>query len=223
MKFLSDRMTSASGSIGGTTFSHNRFGMYTRARRVPVNPNTTAQQLARNSLATASAAWRALTAPQRAAWEAYAAATPVTNSLGQTVFLSGAQQYVASASFFLQVNGGAVTDAPTNPGRIAIGSPTIVIDASASTIVIASVASAVDQAVIVQLGDAVSAGVSFFAGPYQTRGFDTPAAGTFTINTAKGRGGTLFIAGHRIPYRLAGVDIEGRLSTIATGIATVVS
>ena len=40
MLFKSAAFTQASGSVGGLTFAHNRGGMYTRARSIPVNPKT---------------------------------------------------------------------------------------------------------------------------------------------------------------------------------------
>lgn len=83
-----------SGSVAGVTSSRNRFGQYRRTRAVPVNPNTTAQQSARDRLSAFSAGWRALTDLQRAAWESYALEHPVTDSLGQVSTLSGSQVYV---------------------------------------------------------------------------------------------------------------------------------
>ena len=226
MKFLSDRMTSASGSIGGSTFSHNRFGMYTRARRVPVNPNTTFQQSQRDAFSSASALWRTISDAERASWEAYAAATPVVNSLGQTVFLSGSQQFVASASLALRFGMSTTNVAPVTPGRAALGMPTLVLDASANTGVAASFDAAAENATVgIFLGDPVSAGVSFFAGPYQLRGSGTVTAGTFTVATIGGRGGMALIAGQRIPFRMAGLlDTENnRLTQVVSGIVTVVA
>lgn len=222
MLFLSDRFTSASGSIGGTTFSHNRFGMYTRARRMPVNPNTASQQDARNAFASGSAAWRDLTEAQRDAWDVYAAATPVTNRLGQTVFLTGQQQFVASYSLVTRLGGTAPADGPTTPGRQPIGTPTVVIDASTPSFVASGLDAALDTGRVgAFVGPPQSAGVAFFAGPYQLIGSAEPLAGVLTINAAAGRNGQAFASGQIIPYRLAGHDADNRLSTIASGFAVV--
>lgn len=227
MKFLSESMTSASGSIGGVTYSHNRSGMYRRARRVPVNPNTTFQQSQRDAFTTASAAWRAITSGQRAAWEAYATATPITNPLGQTIFQTGAQAFTGLNSLLLRLGVPQQDDAPSTPGRQALGMPTIVVDNSASTAVIASIDAAVDGGVVgLFLGDLVSAGVSFFAGPYQLRGSGTPAAGTFTIATLSGRNGSALTTGGRLPFRMVGVAADGallRLTQVMSGITTIVA
>lgn len=223
MLILSDRFTSASGSIGGTTASHNRFGLYVRARRVPVNPNTAAQQAQRNAFGTYSGTWRTLTEAQRDAWEAYAAATPVTNRLGQTVFLSGQQSFVAAASLAARLGGAVPLAAPPTPGHVPIGVPTIVIDASALSVAIALLDAAADGEIGVFVGDPQSAGVKFFAGPYQLIGAASPTAGAFTLTPVSGRNGLAFATGQRIPYRIRGVDQNGALTTVATGITTVVA
>ncbi len=83
-----------SGSIGGTVYSRNRGGAYIRNRAIPVDPNTTAQQNARAILSNQSQAWQGLTDSQRAAWSNWAKQNPVTNTLGNSILLSGHQAYV---------------------------------------------------------------------------------------------------------------------------------
>ena len=87
-----------SGSVAGQTSSRNRFGQYRRSRAIPVNPNTTAQQASRDDFSAASQAWRGLTQAQRDAWAAFAATRPRTNSLGQTIYLTGHQTFVSLRS-----------------------------------------------------------------------------------------------------------------------------
>lgn len=217
-------MTSASGSVGGVTYSHGKGGMYMRARRVPVNPNTPAQQESRNAFASAAATWRSISEAQRVAWAAYAAATPITNALGDTIHLSGFGQFVASTAFGLLCDESPTSyeDAPLIAGRSAIGNLTVVLDASASTIVV----SAIDGSpahVAVFIGDPQSEGVTFFKGPYQLRGQDNPTAGTLTIATASGRNGLPFVAGQILPVRVRGIGSDGRLTTEWSGLVTVVA
>lgn len=95
MKIKSALLTSMSGSIGGLTGSHNAGGLYLRARRVPVNPNTAQQQEVRNAMAIVSTYWRdTLTAAQRTAWRSYAAASPLVDSLGDSRPVSGNAMFV---------------------------------------------------------------------------------------------------------------------------------
>lgn len=92
MKFLD---VPQSGSIAGTTHSHNRAGQYTRNRRAPVQPRTARQTTIRAQFGANSSAWAALTGSQQAAWVAFADSFPITDSLGQTIKLTGHQMYVA--------------------------------------------------------------------------------------------------------------------------------
>lgn len=116
-----------SGSVAGVTSSRNRFGQYRRTRAIPVNPNTTAQQNARDRLSAFSAAWRGLTQLQRDAWDSYALEHPVTDSLGQTSTLSGSQVYVGvnSAMFAAGFAAGVVVP----PVGAAPAAPVITLDA----------------------------------------------------------------------------------------------
>jgi len=89
--------TQISGSAGGTTWSHNRFGAYKRNRSVPVNPNTDRQVAIRNLTRALSIAWATeLTQAQRDAWELYAANVSWVNKLGQSVLLTGLNHFVRS-------------------------------------------------------------------------------------------------------------------------------
>lgn len=95
MKFRSQVFTAVSGSIGGITYSHNSGGLYTRGRATPTNPNTAAQQQARNAVSAMSTRWnQTLTPAQRAGWETYAVNTPLTDVFGDPLQLSGQQMYV---------------------------------------------------------------------------------------------------------------------------------
>lgn len=87
----------ARGSIGGSTFSRNRGGMYIRNRATPTNTITLARTQARALFATVSAAWQtALTPTQRAAWNAWAEFAPEAeslNKLGDTIRIGGKAAY----------------------------------------------------------------------------------------------------------------------------------
>jgi hypothetical protein len=92
-------VTAMSGSIGGSTYARNRFGYYLRPRTKPVNPNSTGQELMRSTMAHLTELWHStITAPQRIAWATYAAAVPSKNRLGETIYLTGFNQFVRSNS-----------------------------------------------------------------------------------------------------------------------------
>lgn len=89
--------TQISGSAGGTTWSHNRYGAYKRNRSIPVNTNTDRQVAIRNFIKSLTIAWQTiLTQDQRDAWEVYAANVAWVNHLGQSVYLTGLNHYCRS-------------------------------------------------------------------------------------------------------------------------------
>lgn len=120
MLFKSNLLAQASGSLGGTVFSRNRGGMYTRSRSVPTNPNTGAQAAVRANLAMCSQAWMLLSDANRSAWATYAANVAMTNRLGDTVFLTGQQMYLRTNCVRVQCGLTPVDTGPTtyNLGEI---------------------------------------------------------------------------------------------------------
>ena len=102
------------GSIGGTTFARNASGNYARNRTVPVDPNTSYQQVMRSVISILTERWReTLTAAQRTAWATYAAAVAMENRLGEVIHLSGFNHYIRSNSVLLQISQSPVDDGPT--------------------------------------------------------------------------------------------------------------
>lgn len=129
MKFKSTVIASASGSIGGTTYSRNRGGMYMRTRAVPTNPNSDAQQANRAAFAAMAIAWQSLTSTQRAAWKTYADNVSVVNTLGDPIFLTGQQMFVRCNSMRVYWGLAVVEDGPTtfnigDLGEVALESAT---------------------------------------------------------------------------------------------------
>jgi hypothetical protein len=109
-----------SGSLAGTTASHNRAGQYLRNRRTPVNPVGTGRRAAiRTAFGAAAKYYASLTGPQQAAWTSYAASFPITDALGQTITLTGQQMCVSINTQLLNC-GGALT--PTPPASNAVAS-----------------------------------------------------------------------------------------------------
>lgn len=101
-----------SGSQASTTASRNRFGQYLRNRRAPVNVNSVRQQEVRASFAAGSLAWAELTEVQRDAWRTYASGITRTDSLGQSINLTGFQTFVGQYTLNLDVGIAAPTAPP---------------------------------------------------------------------------------------------------------------
>lgn len=96
-------VTDGSGKLGGHVYSKNRGGNYVRTNRVPSNPRTAAQVLARSRFGQASAGWRSLTENQRAAWAEFADSNPYSDSFGQQKHLSASSAYTRSSNNLLIV------------------------------------------------------------------------------------------------------------------------
>lgn len=113
MKFKSPVYSQASGSIAGITYSHNRGGMYTRARAIPTDPQSPQQMAIRGFVAALTSLWNnVLTGPQRVAWDTYADAVTLLNPLGEPINIGGLAHYVRSNVPRLQNGYGRVDDGP---------------------------------------------------------------------------------------------------------------
>lgn len=114
MKFKSPLFTQTSGSIGGSTFSRNRGGLYIRARASPVNPNTPQQQVVRADFAQLASRWSGLLSQvQRDAWDLYALNVLLPDRLGEPRNAGGLGMYQRSNIPRLQAGLPRVDAAPT--------------------------------------------------------------------------------------------------------------
>jgi len=154
---------SASGSIGGTVFSRNRYGPYTRVRAIPVNPNTLAQQNARSRFSTFSQAWQILTAPQQLAWKNWAAENPVINTLGQQQQLTGHSAYVGLNTRLAQAGDTAIDLPPLSPAPVSLVTLTATWDIGAGDfqLVFTATPLAADDRLWVQAAVVNSAGITY--------------------------------------------------------------
>ena len=94
MKYLATNWSNARGSVGATTYSQNRGGLYAKSRTNPTQPQTPAQQLAQAAFKACVAAWgNTLNQTQRNGWILYGQTNPVVNQLGTSVILSGLNMF----------------------------------------------------------------------------------------------------------------------------------
>ena len=159
MKFLG---VPSSGSIAGTTSSHNRAGQYTRNRRAPVQPVGTGRRaFIRSSFSAASKAWQALTAANQMAWASYAASHPITDALGQSITLTGHQMFVSCATQLLNCGSALPTTPPASAAVFSAGVPTFTaVHAGAVTVTPVGGGGAADF-LLIAFSAPVSGGVSF--------------------------------------------------------------
>jgi hypothetical protein len=115
MRYLSPFLSDARGKLGGTVFSRNPYGRYTRAKTAPIQPRTTSQQAGRSLFATIAAEWRGLTPAARTAWGKYAAQLTQTDSLGQKSVPSGFQTFCRNSRYAEALGAATLPSPPTTP------------------------------------------------------------------------------------------------------------
>lgn len=173
---LGGGVASASGSMGGMTFSRNAGGAYIRNRAVPVNPNSTFQQVLRGYVAQLTSLWSTtLTQAQRDGWEAYNVNVLLPNSLGDQRSIGALAHYVRSNVSRLQASEPRVDTAPvlfnlgdyTQPTITSITAPTALSLAFDNT---DDWANEDDAALLVYGARGYNATINYFKGPYRYAG-----------------------------------------------------
>ena len=159
MKILSDP---SSGSIAGVTHSHNRAGQYTRSRRAPVQTVGTGRKgIIKAAFGAASSAWAALTPAVQAAWTGYANGHPYTDSLGQSIKLTGHQMYVAVNAMLINCGAAQSAAIPVTDAVFAAGFTAFTAVHAGALTLTPSGAGAVTDYLLVSLSAPQSGGRSF--------------------------------------------------------------
>lgn len=232
VKFLSQVYTAVSGSVNGLTYSRNRYGMYTRGRATPVNPQSTRQTAVRTAFAAMVVYWsETLTAAERAAWDTYAANTPVTDALGQTQYLTGQSMFIRANSIRQRLGLSIIDAAPTSYD---LGEPpTNVVSVTVAggiltlTFDVGGAGTSTTATKLVRIGVAQNAGRTFFAGPYQLAITGSCAAAVSQLVMAPTLAGADWLADYqpsvadRIPFDIRFLYDDGRLSVAHREIITI--
>lgn len=117
----SEMMSQASGTIGGTTYSHGVSGLQRQAAQNRSNTATNRQLAVRSVFASLAYAWKSvLTDTQRLAWHNYARLTPTTGRFGDSLVLSGSNMFTRCNAIRLQAGLTRVDDGPTQPGLVSL-------------------------------------------------------------------------------------------------------
>lgn len=104
------------GSVGGNTFSQNRFGAYIRRRSVPTISTTDPAQVSKTALQFVTQQWAQIDPGARNAWRNFAQQFPVTDSMGQQIFLTGHQWFVKLNCRLRRIPGPIEPSPPDTPG-----------------------------------------------------------------------------------------------------------
>lgn len=216
MKYKGTLITDASGSLNGVVFSHNTMGAYIRQRVTPTNRNTQAQQQIRGSMANAHAHWLGFPQATRDAWDAYAAGTPITDKLGNTVYLPGRLMFIRDYMLRVPRGLGLPPVVVHTMGLATLTVPTITVTSP----VTGTIAFTPTDPWCAKTGGwlrafvsiAKGTGINWFRGPYTgsvcvqgVTGAPPASPLAFTMPSA-------FAVGQKCFYRCIATDEEGRLS-----------
>lgn len=219
MKFLGPP---SSGSIAGTTSSHNRAGQYTRNRRTPVNPIGTGRRaLVRANFSASSSAWAALTFSEQAAWGAYADAHPIVDKLGQSIKLTGHQMYVSINANLQNANQGISSVPPLSSAVYSASGSTVAVLTDGTVIVEASGTGVAADFLLIALSQVKSGGVAFNKTFWQASVEAGDVSDPFDVSQEYiGQFGVPPLGG-RVFFRLTPVNQYGVAGTPVIGFATV--
>jgi hypothetical protein len=175
MLFKSSVYTQTSGSVGGLTYSHNRGGMYTRARRTPVDPNTPRQQGIKAAMGNLANRWvNTLTAVQRTAWDTYAFNVPLVGPTGDPRNVGGIGMYCRSNIPRIQTGLSIIDVAPIIWDVGNFTNPVTTYDDSAQTCSVAFTAAdpwnLAGGAMLIYMGRAQNPTIQFYKGPFRYLG-----------------------------------------------------
>lgn len=228
MKIKSALATAISGSLGGITGSHNRGGIYLRARTIPTNPASAQQVAMRNIMAQLTPAWgQQLSFSQQNAWNTYGDNVPVVDALGESRNLTGQQWFIAANAPRLQAGLARVDNGPTiyDRGDAVIGNNPIS-DASEAAGTYDITFTGSDDwvsedgaALLVYSARPVGPGVRFFKGPYRYADAvlgdsSTPPSSPATITSP-----FAIVEGAFTHVQLRVSRADGRLSSPFRGVA----
>ena len=208
-----------SGSIGGTVYSHNRFGAYIRARSIPVNPNTTYQAAVRNWMRNLAIAWQNdLTDDQRRSWTQYALGTIWLNKFGESTHLSGLNHFIRSNVANFQAGGTRISEGP-DVFTLAQAEASLVVGASEATQELniqfddSADWCAEDGAFeLVFMGRPRNPSNDYFGGPYRFAGTIDGSSTTAPTTPVQIAAPFVFAAGQRIWVQTRILRADGRLS-----------
>lgn len=206
-----------SGSVGGTTYSRNRYGLYIRARSIPVNPQSIRQGAIRAFFSLLTSAWHNLSDANRAGWQLYADNTPRTNRVGSPIILSANAAYMGANMIRKEAGLDTIDTPPTEltlgtftpPGTISLGGSTITMTGLAST----DPWMTTDGAMIVYASDPKNPSVNFCKGPYKRAAAVLGQNASTTMNiVASNLSDNPPTAGQKVFIRVITTDPTGRPS-----------
>lgn len=113
--FKSSLLAAASGSVGGTVYSRNRGGAYTRNRTAPTFPNSPTQDYMRSINIQLGGYWDGLAQQNQGRWTDWAGTHPVVNRVGDDRRWTGREAFL-HVNFYRVLSGEAIQILPPDLG-----------------------------------------------------------------------------------------------------------
>jgi len=209
----------ASGSIGTTTASRNRYGLYIRSRVTPVNPASGRQSAVRNLMAYLTSYWdTGLTQAQRDAWKTYSDNVSMTDVFGNVIHPTALNHFIRSNIALRQAGLTQVDDAPTT-FDLPEADPTFAVAAAESsdelTVTYNDERDWCDEAggaLLVSAGIPKNSTINFFNGPWRFTDSIDGDTETAPTSPATLTSPWALTAGQKQFYRARIVRADGRLS-----------
>jgi len=175
---LSPLISEARGKMGSIVFSKNRNGHYVRGDKTHINVDALRAAGLVGIFRDLSLYWKnTLTDIQRIRWNQYAKKTPLSNSLGQTYFITGINAFVKTNLILRIISGLTYVDPPTMSGQgkalilnqsgFSISAFSQLFTISASSDIIGWDNITPFDYVIIYIGTAQTSGTNFFKQPYK--------------------------------------------------------
>jgi hypothetical protein len=117
-----------SGSVGGMTYSHNRYGTYARRRATPTKVTSEKAESAKQFMTTLSRDWSTVSAANRLAWGIWAQNNPVMDRLGDRQVLSGNAAYMRLNNLLAQYGTAVIESPPVGLAPVGLTSMTLSAD-----------------------------------------------------------------------------------------------
>ncbi len=130
-------VAAVSGSVGGTVFSHNRYGQYMRFRAIPTISTTQYAMAAKASFTAASQAFQDLSTSEKLAWETWARTNPVSDRLGNQQVLTGHASFVGMHCRASVYGATPLSEPPTDPAPAPLTSISLTADIGIGNVEIA--------------------------------------------------------------------------------------
>ncbi len=216
-----------SGSVGGTTASHNRYGAYFRTRAIPTKATSTDATNAKARFGNQSQGWQARTAAERLQWNNWAQTNPIVNALGQPHVLSGNAAYVQLNTILDQAGESTLTAPPISAAPDSLDTLVLAADIGLGNVDLTFTPTPLGatERLVIQAAVVDSQAINYVANLYRIILF-SPAASASPVdieNELNAKFGTL-IVGQEVHVRASVIDnATGLRSLPLQDRATVVS